>query len=118
MLCLLDGDASELQKLNARKAALSKSTAIPDKDKKKLKECLTADLMSSEESEEDGSFIVHPLPWRSEKATGIFHGLDKKHDRRKTKRSKVMTFARKRGQLSDRPKPPKGSVPDWTVVNP
>jgi len=104
-----------LQKLNARKAALSESTVIADKDKKKLKECLAADLMSSEESEEDGSFIVHPLPWRSEKATGVFHSLDKKHDRRKTKRSKVMTFQRKKGHMSDRPIPLKGLVPDWTV---
>ena len=37
-------------------------------------ECLSIDLMSSEESDEDGSFIVHPLPWRSRKACEILGG--------------------------------------------
>ena len=45
-----------MQKLNASKAALHKTTAIPDTKKPTWMECLVPELMSSEESEDDGSF--------------------------------------------------------------
>ena len=54
-----------MQKLNARKAALHKTTAIPEKDKAMWMECLVPEVMSSEDSEDDGSFTVRSLPWRS-----------------------------------------------------
>ena len=56
-----------MQKLTARKVALEKSTSTSHKDKQRWRECLVEELISSEESEEDGSFLVHLLPWRSEK---------------------------------------------------
>ena len=99
----------------ARKAALAKSSVILDKDKAKLAECLSIDLMSSEESDEDGSFIVHHLPWRSRKASDIIVGLDRKFDRKKSKRSKLMTFQRIEGCISTRPKPKKGLFSDWIL---
>ena len=63
---------------------LSLSRVILDKDKAKLAECLSIDLVSSEESDEDGSFIVHPIPWRSRKACEVLGGLDRKFDRKKS----------------------------------
>ena len=50
-----------MQKLNARKAALRKTTAIPEKDKAMWMECLVPEVMSSEDSEDDGSFIQFAL---------------------------------------------------------
>ena len=105
-----------LQKLNARKAALRKTRAIPDTEKPTWMECLVPELMSSEESEDDGSFTIRPLPWRSEKATSFLLGMDHKHQKRQSRKSLVMTFQRNEGTLpSDRPKPIDGSVPAWAV---
>lgn len=44
------------QKLASRQIALEKCTSTTDKDKKRWKECFVEDLISSEDSEEDGSF--------------------------------------------------------------
>ncbi len=71
--------------------------------------------MSSEDSEDDGSFAVCALPWRSEKATSFLLSLDRKLDKRRSRKSKVMTFERKMGLPSDRPKPVAGSTPGWVI---
>ena len=71
------------------------------------------DLISSEESgeEDEGQFIVRPLPWRSEKVDNFFATLDHKHEKRQTVRSKKMSYGRKDGLPSDRPKPQDGTLP-------
>ena len=65
-----------------RKVALQKSKSITDADKK-WKDCIVEELMHSEDSDEDGSFIVRPLPWRKE-VTSFLCGLDRKLERRKS----------------------------------
>lgn len=70
-----------------------------------------------DELDEDGTFTVRPLPWRSDKITGILHGLDNKHDKRRSKRSKLMTFERVYGPISDRVIPSNTSIPSWCVNN-
>ena len=52
----------DVQKLISQQVALQKSTSTSEKDKEKWKECLIEDLISSEDSDEDGSFLVRPLP--------------------------------------------------------
>ena len=104
-----------IQKLKFRKIALQKSSAISEKDKTPWRECLVEELVSSEESDEDGAFVIHPLPWRSEKVTTFFTSLNRKGDRRKSRKSKMMTFERKTGFMSDRARPCPGSVPDWAL---
>ena len=104
-----------MQKLNARKAALRKTTAIPEKDKAMWMECLVPEVMSSEDSEDDGSFTVRPLPWRSGKATRFLTSLDLKHRKKQSRKSRVMTYQRSDGLPSDRPKPIAGCVPDWVI---
>ena len=42
-----------------RKVVLQKSKSITDADKK-WKDCIVEELMRSEDSDEDGSFIVRP----------------------------------------------------------
>ena len=76
---------------------------------------LIEELISSEDSEDDGSFLVRPLPWRSEKVTNFFCGLAKKQDKKKSRKSKIMTFERKTGPFSQRSKPLAGSTPAWAV---
>ena len=110
MTCI---NISPMQKLNARKASLHRTTAVPEKDKPIWSECLLPEVMSSEDSEDDGSFTVRPLPWRSEKASNFLLGLDHKRDKRRSRKSRIMTFQRKTGEFSERPQP--GSVPAWVV---
>lgn len=104
-----------LQKLDSRRAMLLKTSSIPEDQKKKWAECLIPELMSSEESEEDGSFSVRPLPWRSEKATHFLKSLDNKIEKKKTKKSQIMTLKRSTGISSDRHVPTTDSVPAWTI---
>lgn len=104
-----------LQKLNVRVAALAKSKAVTEQEKARWKEALLPSLVSSEDSDEEGSFTVRPLPWRSEKASEFFFTLDEKHERKRSIRSKMMTFQRNYGLPSDRQKPPVGTVPEWCL---
>ena len=60
---------------------------------------------------------MRPLPWRADKVSSFFRSLDKKQDKRRSKKSKVMTYERKTGLPSDRLKPVRGSEPVWTVMN-
>ena len=105
----------DLQKLNSRKAALMKTRSVKEEEKPSLRASLLPYLMSSEESDDEGTFTVRPLLWRSARATDIYHSLDDKCDRRRSIRSKMMRFARKEGVPSDRMKPPTGSVPGWCL---
>lgn len=104
-----------MQKLNSRKAALVKTKTISERQKPPFRASLLPCLMSSEDSEDDGTFSIRPLPWRSDKASVVYHTLDEKHDRRRSTKSKMMTFERKIGMPSDRKKPHAKSVPDWCL---
>ena len=49
-------------------------------------------------------------------ATDLLCGLDKKHEKRCSKRSKRMTFERRSGDVSDRERPEDGTVPQWCLT--
>ena len=100
-----------LQKLTNRQMALKKTTSVIEEYKKKFEPCLVQEVISSEESSDEGEFIVRPLPWRSDQLTELFLGLDRKHNKRASPRSKRMSFSRKQGMPSDQPKP--SNLPDW-----
>lgn len=105
-----------LQKLNSRKVTLKKTGAIPSKEKPKFLEAIVPELMSSEDSEDDdGSFVVRPLPWRSSKISEILFALDEKHDRKRSRKSRMMKFQRLEGLPSERPQPIAGTVPNWCI---
>lgn len=83
--------------------------------------CLNIDLISSEDSDEDTEnetrqFITRPLPWRSDKVTRFFQQLDKRHHKGTTHRSKMMSFKRIEGDLSDRLRPISTTVPEWAFA--
>ena len=74
--------------------------------------------MSSEESDSDaevGKFITKPLPWRSDKVSKLFVSLDRKSQRYRSKRSRLMDFNREIGVVSDRPQP--SFLEDWICKN-
>ena len=113
--CIMHMSCVAMQKLTARQVALEKSTSTSAKGKQRWRECLVEELISSEDSEEDGSFLIRPLPWRSEKVDKFIYSLDQKLNKKRSKKSKMMTFGRKAGPESHRAKPPTGSVPTWAV---
>lgn len=78
-------------------------------------EAMIPELMSSEDSEDDGTFTIRPLTWRSSKASEILFALDDKHDKKRSRKSKVMKFKRLEGTPSDRPMPISGTVPSWCI---
>lgn len=106
-----------IQKLNSRLVTLVKTKSIAEDEKPKWKESLTLSLMSSEDSDDEGSFSVRPLPWRSQRATNFFHTLDGKYERKLSVKSKRMKYIRKEGLVSDRERPNTGSVPGWCLGN-
>ena len=75
-------------------------------------------LMSSEESCDDGdTIIVHPLPWRSECVTRMFHGIDKYLLEKKSPQAKRQQVHRIEGVLSTRTAPDNsnGHIPGWAL---
>jgi hypothetical protein len=107
--------------LKRRLTALAKTKALSDDKKKKVEDAFVTEMMSSEESEEeeeeDGSksvsFTIRPLPWRNERITELFLGLDQKHTKKQSKKSTQMTLKRYQGENSTRPVPT--GVPTWCI---
>lgn len=101
--------------------------------RRKVEPVLTADFMSSEDSEyedvEQGQssgsemddvqptkkkkLIKHKLPWRSRELQSILDSLDRKMDRRRDARAKKMCLEVVMGADSNRPKP--DGMPEWAV---
>ena len=61
--------------------------------------------MSSEESDEDDSIIIHPLPWRSEYVNKMFKKIDDYSYARKSSQAKRQLKPRKIGLPSSRAYP-------------
>ena len=107
------------QKLEKRRTALQKTTAIGNSIKERWKPALHIDMMSSEDSEweEDNegnsykTFMTRPIPWRSEKVSSFFHTLDHKAKKSSSEKSVMMSFGRRKGVPTDRQKPE--DLPDW-----
>ena len=96
---------------------------MTDAKKEKWREVLTPSFMSSEESgdeeDEGGSrpvLFVKALPWRSASVTKIFHQLDYKAGKNKSKRAKLQTLPRITGEISLRPKPDDLSPNHWAFA--
>ena len=73
-----------------RKVGLKHKTSIPADKKPAILECITVDLMSSEEEVMDENnekyFLVKSLPWRSEYYNQLVSALDEKFRTRQTKK--------------------------------
>ena len=107
-----------VQKLKRRQTALAKTSSMTTVQKEKWAFSLTAEFMSSEESaseseENEGKFIIRPIPWRSEKISSFFASLDKKAAKNQSRRSVRMTMGRKPGLPSHRAMPT--GLPQWAI---
>ena len=80
-------------------------------DRDKWQKILTADMMSSEESEDD-TIVVKPLRWRSSKVIQFFEALDQQLYAEKSAQAKRQTKKRIIGEASLRTKPRSG-LPSW-----
>ena len=63
----------KLQKLIERQAVFRK-LSYSEKDREKWNKVLSAEFMSSEDSE-DETIVVRPLPWRSGRVAAFLHPL-------------------------------------------
>ena len=92
-LCNLIKFVFSILLLKRRKAALTKSSTMTDEQKKKWMP-FVSDMMSSEESEdgdeEQITFQVHPLLWRSDKVTAFIKKLNLKSKNCISQRSKAL----------------------------
>ena len=103
-----------LQKLKKRRTAFLKTNALNQTQKEKWAPCLVAEMISSEESDDENEeFKVRPLPWRSDKVDSFFSSLDMKSNKNRSKKSAMMTIHRTKGLSSDRSRP--SDVPDWAL---
>ena len=111
-----------LQKRLKRQKALVQSTSIPNEEKRRFKDCMNVEYMSSEHSvsednadEENSSedenvpkkkvLCRRPLPWRSQELNNFFVKLDWKANRKRSQRSASMTIERRDGSPSEREAP-------------
>ncbi|CAH3185829.1 unnamed protein product [Porites lobata] len=105
-----------------RQKALVQSTSIPNEEKRRFKDCMNVEYMSSEHSvsednadEENSSeddnvpkkkvLCRRPLPWRSQELNNFFVKLDRKANRKRSQRSASMMIERKDGSPSEREAP-------------
>lgn len=72
------------------------------------------DYMSSEESGEDDTMIVHPLAWRTEYVNQMFQRIDTYCSSKKSPQAKRQTKKRVTREYSTRPKPTNGV--SWAVT--
>ncbi|XP_063431321.1 uncharacterized protein LOC134713993 [Mytilus trossulus] len=95
------------RKLNNRKKALKEKSSMPKEQKETVIQSMEIQYMSSEQtdSEDEGSFIVRPLPWRSDDFDKLVKKLDQKHENKLSKRSRRQNNVRKVGAVSSRKKP-------------
>ena len=96
--------------------ALSLKRSYTEEKKEKIERCLVLDLMSSEDEEEDGTFSVRPLRWRSAVMDQYVSELDDKIKATKSKKAARQTVQRKLGEMSVRPVPTQVSAEcRWAV---
>ena len=94
---------------------------MPEKDKKKWQAVLTAEFMSSEESNsesENGVIIKKELPWRSERVSAMFTKLDAVVDGGKSTFAKRQTRQRVLVNEQSQRAVPSGKYPSWAFSLP
>ena len=73
------------------------------------------EYMSSEESGDDGSIVVHPLPWRSEYVNQMFTKINMYTMNNKSDQARRQMKYRSIGSPSGRLPPSDPGVPAWAL---
>ena len=116
-----------LQKAARRLKGLRSSTTTSEIDKKKFSLVLKASYMSSEESEtaseqeedEEGApkritLVAKKLPWRSDEIENAFQSLDKRVQRKRSRKATAMTLRRRPSAVTSACMAPL-DAPRWAV---
>lgn len=107
------------RKMTSRIAALNEKRSFSEEKKKKVREALRVDMMSSEEeniSGDEACFLVKDIPWRSEEFSSIVKELDQKTTKMQTPKSRRLYVKRIKGTLvTTRPKPNLAANVQWAV---
>ncbi|XP_071153244.1 uncharacterized protein [Mytilus edulis] len=106
------------RKMNYRLKAIKLKTSWTKEEAKAIEEALLIQYMSSEEDDTDdeASFIVRPLTWRSDEYTNCLRALDAKHKTTLSQQGKRVFNRRKTGAPSIRPRPENVSNSnDWVI---
>jgi len=103
-----------LQKKKERESALMKNKKLTDEQRQKWLSVINNDFMSSEESGEEDSIIIRPLPWRSKYVDSMFRKIDEYAKSKKSSQArrqlKVRRFSK---DLSQRLAPIE--APEWSL---
>ena len=102
-----------LQKRKERTSALVRNQRITEEARQKWLKMVTNEMMSSEESGDDDTIIVHSLPWRSDYVTSMFKKIDEYSQAKKSPQSRRQMKGRRMGSLSNRSAPP--DLPAWAI---
>ena len=97
-----------LHKLHSRLSVVEAKTTWSAEEKKRVKDALSIDLMSSEEavsSDDETVYKVRPLTWRSAECSSIIQELDRKMEQTQSKRPRRQQIKRVKGEPSSRPLP-------------
>ena len=78
---------------------------------------MVSELISSEESDENDSIIVRPLPWRAPKVTDFFKKLDVLIDEDKTSQAKRQRKDRVMSSTESSRPIPASRIPKWACVH-
>ena len=104
-----------LQKRKEQESVVLKSKKLSDDAKKKWMKVMSNDCMSSEESGDEGTVIVHPLTWRSNTVNEMFKKISEVCKGNKSSQAKRQMKARTLGSNSRRPKPTVDMDTTWAV---
>lgn len=105
-----------LQKKKEREAAILKNSKLTPDQRTKWLTVTKKEYMSSEESGEDDTITVHPIPWQSDYVSKMFNKIDSFIVRKKSCQARRQMKERKIGTPSNRT-PPGSDAPEWAIVH-
>ena len=90
-----------------------KNSKLSEESHQKLLSIMTNDFMSSEESGDDDTIVVHPLTWRSQYVKVMFQRIDAYNKNAKSPQARRQMKQQSNGSASSRVTPP--DAPEWSV---
>ncbi len=102
-----------ISKRKERQSAIQRNGKLSTEGKAKWMKVMRNDVMSSEESGDDGKNIIRPLKWRSEYVDKMFDKIDQYYGAHKSPQALRQTKERVIGEPSDRCQPQ--DLPDWAI---
>ena len=95
-------------------SAILKNTRLSEEQKAKWLKVMQNEYMSSEESGDDDTIVVHPIGWRSEYVNKMFQRIDAYCSSKKSSQARRQTKKRVTGSISSRPKPAVSTI-TWAI---